>query len=100
MLVTTEEVLTEVLAFFSERGTHLRNLAAGTVRLLYANPAMLILPQSRQSFLAGLSLYENRPDKGYSLTDCISMEVMRREGIREILTHDDHFTQEGFSKLL
>jgi predicted nucleic acid-binding protein len=31
---------------------------------------------------------------------CISMEAMREEGITEILTHDDHFTQEGFTKLL
>ena len=36
----------------------------------------------------------------YSLTDCISMETMRAEGIREILTHDNHFTQEGFTILL
>jgi G:T-mismatch repair DNA endonuclease (very short patch repair protein) len=41
-----------------------------------------------------------RPDKGYSLTDCISMETMRAEGIREILTHDNHSTQEGFAILL
>jgi uncharacterized protein len=59
-----------------------------------------IVPRSHQSFLTGLALYESRPDKGYSLTDCISMLVMRQEGISEILTHDDHFTQEGFIKLL
>jgi len=28
------------------------------------------------------------------------MLVMRQERITEILTHDDHFTQEGFTKLL
>jgi hypothetical protein len=30
----------------------------------------------------------------------ISMEAMRQEGISEILTHDNHFTQEGFTILL
>ena len=45
-------------------------------------------------------LYQARPDKGYSLTDCISMEVMRREGLSEVLTNDEHFTQEGFTCLL
>ena len=40
------------------------------------------------------------PDKGYSLTDCISMNVMRRDGLIEVLTNDEHFTQEGFSCLL
>jgi uncharacterized protein len=41
-------------------------------------------------------LYKDRPDKEYSLTDCISMQVMRREGLTEVLTNDHHFTQEGF----
>jgi len=100
MIFTTEEALTEVLAFFSERGQHLRQLTTATVRSLAADPMIRILPQSHQSFLTGLALYEARPDKGYSLTDCISMLVMRQEGITEILTHDDHFTQEGFIKLL
>jgi predicted nucleic acid-binding protein len=38
-----------------------------------------------------LRLYEALPDKGYSLTDCISMEAMRRDGITDILTRDSHF---------
>jgi predicted nucleic acid-binding protein len=100
MIFTTEEALTEVLAFFSERGQHLRQLTTATVRSLAADPMIRILPQSHQSFLTGLALYEARPDKGYSLTDCISILVMRQKGITEILTHDDHFTQEGFIKLL
>jgi len=41
-------------------------------------------------------LYEQRPDKEYSLTDCISMQVMKAMGITEVLTHDRHFVQEGF----
>ena len=45
-------------------------------------------------------LYQARPDKQYSLTDCISMQAMRTEGLTEILTHDGHFTQEGFTILL
>lgn len=28
------------------------------------------------------------------------MNVMKREGITEILTNDDHFAQEGFVRLL
>jgi predicted nucleic acid-binding protein len=66
------------------------------VRRLYQRPTVTVHPHSRGSFLTGLALYEARPDKGYSLSDCISMETMRQEGITEILTHDAHFTQEGF----
>ncbi|MEE8302175.1 MAG: hypothetical protein V3S24_07050 [Candidatus Tectomicrobia bacterium] len=47
-------------------------------------------------FLDGISLYESRLDKAYSLTDCISMQIMRRDGLIEGLTNDRHFTQEGF----
>lgn len=99
-LFTSEEILTEVLAYFSERGEYLRRLAASSVHKIYANAKVHVVPQSHQSFLAGLTLYEARPDKGYSLTDCVSMLTMRREGITEILTHDAHFAQEGFTILL
>jgi predicted nucleic acid-binding protein len=98
--VTTDDVLTEVLAAFCEAGPVLRQRAAILVRNLHQKPAVTVHPQSRQTFLSGVSLYETRPDKGYSLIDCISMQRMRQEGISEILTHDDHFTQEGFIKLL
>jgi predicted nucleic acid-binding protein len=99
-LVTTDEVLDEFLAHFSGYGRLLRSRAARTVRNLFSNPSIEIISQTRQSFLDGLTLYEARPDKEYSLTDCISMVTMQQEGITEILTHDNHFTQEGFTILL
>jgi len=37
-------------------------------------------------------LYRARPDKEYSLTDCMSMHVMCREGLTDVLTNDHHFT--------
>jgi uncharacterized protein len=99
-LVTTEEVLTEVLNALSKAGRVLRQEAVELVRDLHADPTVTIRPQSHQTFLSGLTLYEARPDKGYSHTDSISMEAMRQEGITEILTHDNHFSQEGFTILL
>jgi predicted nucleic acid-binding protein len=99
-LVTTQEVLTEVLNGFCEAGQILRQQAVELIRDLQCDPAVTIRPQSDQTFLAALALYEARPDKGYSLTDCISMEAMRREAITEILTHDKHFTQEEFTILI
>jgi predicted nucleic acid-binding protein len=50
-------------------------------------------------FLDGLALYEDRPDKGYSLADCISMQIMRLEGLTHVLSNDRHFEQEGFTAL-
>jgi len=85
-LITTDEVLCEYLAFF----VGARSSDA---------PAVFVVPQSRESFLAGLELYRARPDKGYSLTDCISMQTMRREQLTDVLANDRHFEQEEFRAL-
>jgi len=97
-IVTTDEVLTEFLAALS-KGEHMRKQAAVMVRVILENPNVMVVPQTRDSFLKGLTLYENRSDKEYSLIDCISMNVMRAESLVEVLTHDHHFEQEGFTVL-
>ncbi|MGO9261646.1 MAG: type II toxin-antitoxin system VapC family toxin [Bryobacteraceae bacterium] len=98
-IVTTDEVLTEYLAFFAAAPAPFRREAADVVLGLLASSVVHVVPQSRDSFLAGLQLYRARPDKGYSLTDCISMQTMRKEGLAEALTNDRHFEQEGFRAL-
>ena len=65
-----------------------------------AQPNIEVMPQDRAGFEQGLVLYRARLDKGYSLTDCVSMNTMRACGITECLTHDHHFEQEGFTILL
>lgn len=99
-IVTTDEVLAEVLTFYATRGVFMRQRAVELARSVMHNPRMQVIQQTRDSFLTGVLLYENRLDKGYSLTDCISMQTMRQLGITEMLTHDKHFTQEGFVILL
>ena len=99
-LVTTEEVLSEFLTAVSAQAERTRRLACRLVREILTDPAIDVVAQSHESFLAGLELYQRRPDKDYSLPDCISMNVIRRKGIREILTNDRHFSQEGFVRLL
>jgi predicted nucleic acid-binding protein len=97
-VVTSDEVLTEFLAFCAS-DEMLRSVAGRAVSGLLSNPDIRIVPQSRSSFVEGLALYNSRPDKGYSLTDCISMQTMRREGLTDVLTNDRHFEQEGFRAL-
>jgi len=98
-MVTTDEVLTELLAALSGKGARSRQMAAAFVRSVLANPRVTVVHQSHGSFLEGLTLYERRLDKGYSLVDCISMNVMRKMRIRQALTNDRHFAQEGFTVL-
>jgi predicted nucleic acid-binding protein len=97
---TTQEELTEVLNFFSERGRFLRTAAATFIDGISSNPAVSVRPQSDQTFLDRFIFYKARPDKGYSQTDCISMHAIKQDGITEVLSNDDHFMQEGFTKLV
>jgi uncharacterized protein len=98
-VVTTDEVLAEYLTFFSSGPAYLRLKAVAIVEAILHDPTVQVIHQSHASFLAGLGLYGARPDKGYSLTDCISMETMRQHGMTEALTNDGHFLQEGFRVL-
>jgi len=98
--VTTEMVLIEVLNFLSEYGETLRKQVSLFVRDVLEDVEFDVVAYTETTLLNGLELYETRLDKGYSLTDCISMNVCREMGIQEILTHDRHFEQEGFTILL
>ena len=97
--MTTDEVFDEVLTFFAGAGPFWRGKAAALVRDAWNDPNIDVLPQSRADFAAALALYEVRPDKRYSLTDCRSMVALRTLGISEVLTNDHQFTQEGFTIL-
>jgi len=99
-LVTTDEVLTEFLAALSKGGSSLRRVAVESVRAVLRDPNVKVIPQTRESFLKALDRYAERPDKEYSLTDCSSMNSLDAENIREILTTDHHFVQEGYSVLM
>ncbi len=99
-LATTDEVLTEFLAALSKGGPKLRHAAVKMVREILSSANIKVVPQSRDSFQRGLSRYEKRNDKQYSLQDCISMNVMESESITEVLTNDHHFEQEGFTVLM
>lgn len=99
LILTTEEVLTEYLNYFAAWGPEFRRTATTNLHSMRASRTVRIVSQSMASFQAGLMLYQSRPDKGYSLVDCISMQTMREEGLTEILTNDRHFEQEGFRAL-
>lgn len=97
-MVTTAWILTELgdaLCYPSNRSKFL-----DTLNTLKANPQAKIAPADAMLFEEGVKLFEARPDKEWSLTDCISFVVMQREGITDALTGDHHFEQAGFVALL
>jgi len=100
VLITTDEVLSEFLNYFSAAGERKRHVVGKMVEETMRHSRILVLPQTRDSLLSGFELYKARGDKEYSLTDCISMTTMRERNITEVLSHDHHFEQEGFILLL
>ena len=99
-VVTSDAVIVEFVNFFSDSNAAIRQRVVQRVHRILQAPEFEMLPMTRSAMLAGLTLHAQRPDKGYSLTDCISMQMMRELAIFDVLTHDHHFAQEGFTPLL
>lgn len=96
-LVTTQWILTEVadaLAASSSRQT-IKSLVAE----LADHPSVVLVEATPALFQRGMTLYHDRPDKHWSLTDCISFVVMADHGLGAALTGDHHFAQAGFQPL-
>jgi uncharacterized protein len=70
------------------------------IAALQASMLVEIVPVSTQLFAAALSLYQDRADKAWGLTDCSSFVVMGEHGLSTALTTDEHFRQAGFRPLL
>ena len=97
-LQITKYVLLEFVDGMSE--PRLRSLAVQTVSVLRSRPAVRIVPATTALMDEGLSFFAARADKAWSLTDCISFVVMRRKGLADALTSDNHFEQVGFRAML
>jgi uncharacterized protein len=97
-LITTGWVLTEVADGLAK--TPNRHLFRFLLRMLDSSASNRIEWGDAPLFRRGAALYDARPDKKWSLTDCISFVVMREHGITEALTGDHHFEQAGFTALL
>jgi predicted nucleic acid-binding protein len=98
LFVTTEFVLFEVANGLSK--LPFRQVAVRYLEQLRSLPDLRIVPFSQSLLALGWVLWGQRLDKEWSLTDCISFEVMKQEQIAEALTSDHHFEQAGFAILL
>ncbi len=56
-----------------------------------SDPYTTIVPLDENLFNRGVDLYTRRPDKAWSLTDCISLVVMSERGLTGALTGGHHF---------
>ena len=97
-LVTTGWIVTETANGMSK--SHRRADCGALLAALSHDERTKLVPLSEELQARGLKLYMERPDKEWSLTDCISFVVMADEGLTEALTGDRHFEQAGYTALL
>lgn len=93
-LITTEHVLIEFLDGLVQ--VPFRPRATRTVETLRSDGQVRIVPAASALFDEAFQLFKTYTDKAWSLTDCVSFVVMRREGMTDALTSDHHFEQAGF----
>ena len=97
-LLTTAWVVTEMADALAERQN--RRAFEPFYQTLKEDQRMRIVPAEPSLWERGLTLYFQRPDKEWSLTDCISFLIMERLQLREAAAADRHFVQAGFAALL
>ena len=61
-----------------------------------ADPLFEVVGYEPAVYQAGFELFIARPDKAWSLTDCISFAVTAERQLSAALTADHHFEQAGF----
>ena len=101
LVLTTDAVLTEVANTFSRAAW--RSMARGLIEAVRESVeagVAEIVHVDESLWLQGWRLFVERPDKDWSLTDCISFVVMREREITKAFTSDHHFEQAGFIRLL
>lgn len=97
-IITTWAVLLEIGNSLSK--PQYRRACVELLSSLFIDTSVEIVRLSDQLFEEALKLYSSRPDKEWSLTDCISFVVMRTRGVTDALTTDEHFQQAGFRAVL
>lgn len=97
-LVLTDYVLWETVNRLSRPAN--RPTVHALVQHVRGKSQYEVVPASGELFEAGLLLHAQRPDKEWTLTDCISFVLMEQRGLTRALTHDHHFEQAGLEALL
>ena len=97
-LITTRAVVIEIGNALAKR--RYRRASVELLNALEEDSSVEIVPMTEELYAKAYTLYRERLDKEWGLTDCISFVVMRERGITDALTTDEHFRQAGFQALL
>jgi predicted nucleic acid-binding protein len=98
-LITTEYVVWELVNSLSDPVDRPKAHTA-VAEVLSSSESWELVYATPQLFSEGLSLHQQRRDKHWSLTDCVSFVVMRQRYVQQSLSFDRHFEQAGYEALL
>ncbi len=93
-LLTTDYVVDETVTLFQARLDH--NAAIRFLDSIQASSRVQLYFLAQDDIERAMQLFRDRPDKGWSLTDCASFTLMGNLGIATAFTFDEHFRQAGF----
>jgi len=94
-LITTNYVLIETINALSKR--EFRKTVIEFIDKLEKSPSVQIVKITNEIYNNAWTLYQQRIDKDWGITDCTSFEVMKVFNIKKAFTNDKHFDQAGYS---
>lgn len=97
-LITTNYVVVETINALSK--VEFRKTVINFIDKLGKSPSVQIVKITDEIYNNAWTLYQQRMDKGWGITDCTSFEVMQMFNIRKALTGDKHFEQAGYSLIV
>lgn len=97
-MLTTDAVVFEIGNALSK--PKLRRIAIELMTSIFTDPQIEVVSVTPSLVQQAFNLFQQRPDKAWGMTDCVSFIVMAERGIQEALTTDEHFEQAGFTALL
>jgi predicted nucleic acid-binding protein len=97
-LFTSDYVVDETATLLKVR--HAKQAIHGFFETVESSQALTLTPVTSARFQQAKDFFLKHLDHSYSFTDVTSFVLMKELGIREALTHDEHFTEAGFVRLL
>ena len=94
-LITTNYVVVETINALSK--AEYRKAVIAFIDKLEKSPSVEIFKITDEIYKSAWTLYQNRMDKDWGITDCTSFEVMQTLDIKVAFTNDKHFEQAGYS---
>ncbi len=99
-IITTNYIIAELVAMMSSPLRLSRTEIVRFIESIKTSAFVDIVHIDIQLDQMAWQILKQHQDKDWSLTDCASFAVMKQRNITEVLTHDHHFEQYGFVRML